>query len=438
MGDSEVVETTRNMARDYIARIHKELTKDTAAKRSSAALDYQRRRLTKEFETYMEAQTSIIAACVEATQKGKEMEEVANVDTMCSALSVMIGEILEKNQSASLLDQTLQVAQAGNQRSHRLPDNLSVFDGTHANWPAFRDLFKALVDDKEFSDLEKLLCLQKHCVGTAAGIVAGYQPVAASYDQAWKDLTDAFEDKYAISQSFVDRILDIPAAKHTGIAELRRVVDTTRSTLRQLTALGGTTDPWDAMMSNLLARKLPARIVIEWDQKRERASCPSFEELIQFVESKARSRVFQAEQMVKPTMTSGAPAVAKETTTGKGSFFRTKTTGGCFKCNGDHRIIECPQFLAITDVKEREQAITNRGLCVSCLSFGHKGQPCPRFPCKEKGCNGVKHHPVLCPVQASTAMKRPQAHVNMVRRKKAKNSARSQGQVESPVAKNES
>lgn len=44
-------------------------------------------------------------------------------------------------------------------RPKRAPENMVDFDGSHAKWPAFRDLFKALVVDAEYSELECFLLL---------------------------------------------------------------------------------------------------------------------------------------------------------------------------------------------------------------------------------------------------------------------------------------
>lgn len=294
MADAQVA-VTRDLARDYIQRVYTNFTQAQMDDSSSTALEYQRRRLEREFDAYMQSQTAVIAACTEEADKAAELKDLSKVDNTYMKLLMMIGESATKH-SAAALDQTILAAQAGSSRSRKVPDGLPIFNGSAASWPAFRDLFEALVASQDFSDLEKLICLQKHCTGTAAGVVEGYQPVAASYDLAWGALKDAYEDDYVIAQSFIDKLFDMPVAKHVGASELRRVIDTIRSTLRQLEAMKYPTAQWGALMTNLLARKLPSKLVSEWDQKREHGACPSFEEFVKFAESKARSRVSYGEQ----------------------------------------------------------------------------------------------------------------------------------------------
>lgn len=78
------------------------------------------------------------------------------------------------------------------------------FNGTHAEWAAFRDLFTALVVNQAYDDLERFLLLQRACKGVAAGTIRGYPPEAASFRQAWEALKGIYEDKHAVTQALVD------------------------------------------------------------------------------------------------------------------------------------------------------------------------------------------------------------------------------------------
>lgn len=417
---TSVNETSRDISRDYILRVNREVTAEGISERPMAGLDYQRRRLEREFENFMRTQTEIIAACTDNNSKAVEMKLVATVDAAYSGLMMLLEMQLTK-ENATNLDQTIMAIQASTSNKNRkMPDNLTKFDGTHANWPAFRDLFDALVASQDFSDLEKFLCLQKHCLGTAAGVIAGYQPVAASYDTAWAALNSAYEDAYVIAQSFVDKLLDIPVAKNMGAAELRRVIDTMRSTLRQLDTMGHPISQTGALMSNLLARKLPQRLVNEWDQKREQGSFPTFEEFVKFVESKARSRVSYGDSSDrsynKPSTSTGGATVARDSIgTGSNGLFKTKGSG-CFLCGGEHVMVKCSQFVDITDNKLREKKLLEQKLCLNCVGFGHTADKCTRPGCKDSRCSGAKHSWAICPHRLP--QRRVQAQVNVIRQKR--------------------
>lgn len=84
-------------------------------------------------------------------------------------------------------------------------------------------------------------------------MVAGYAPVAASFALAWESLREIFEDAYSIVQALIDKLIDLAPAKNKTVVEMRRVIDTFRSTLRQLEGMQLEVLAWDAVMVNLFS-----------------------------------------------------------------------------------------------------------------------------------------------------------------------------------------
>lgn len=121
--------------------------------------------------------------------------------------------------------------------STKSPEGLGEFDGTHAKWPQFRDLFSALVGSQDYLNMNKLLYLKNACAGPAALAIRGYEPAQDCYEEAWKALDAIYEDDYAVTQALIDRLVNMSTARDIGVIELRRTIDTTTSTLRQLSSL---------------------------------------------------------------------------------------------------------------------------------------------------------------------------------------------------------
>lgn len=286
-------------------------------------------------------------------------------------------------------------------------DNVGEFNGSHADWPAFRDLFTALVINQAYDDLERFLLLHRACKGIAATTLKGYSPVAASFQQAWADLQGIYEDSHAVSQALIDRLVDLPLAKAESASELRRVIDTVTSTQRQLISLGHQCDHWSPLLMNLLARKLPKSTMGEWEQARRADQPPRLPELITFLESRARMRVFSAE-----LATPAPPKGNQENRQSGGRHYQRGTdqpkplqphnndNAGrwpeqCSKCKQPHRLYQCPAVTSAPTAYDRRQAIAGLRVCFNRLKPGHRAEQCSTGGCIR--CN-QKHNRILCPL----------------------------------------
>lgn len=214
------VKAMRDTALLYIQRCHTTFAGADIAGVSRAGTAYQLRRLETEFEKFQSGQTALLAIANGDAEKEPLLQELIAVDAMYQQLFERFsvrGEDIERTQTQMLFDARIERVQGDKPR--RPLDGLSDFDGTHQKWPAFRDLFKALVIDVGVSKLECLLLLQ------------------ASFDLAWASLKEIYDDTYSIIQSLIDKMIDLEPASGKSPQDTRRVVDTLRSTLRQLVSM---------------------------------------------------------------------------------------------------------------------------------------------------------------------------------------------------------
>lgn len=295
------------------------------------------------------------------------------------------------------------------------PEGLGKFDGTQANWPPFRDLFIALVDSKAYSSLSKLLYLKKACTGAAALAIGGYDPLQDCYQDAWQALKWIYDDKYAVTQALINRLLDLEPAKNDGIEELRRIIDTTTSTMRQLATLKHKVRHWDPVIINVMARKLPPTTVGAWEQQRKRDQAPKLQELLDYLDAKARSRLFdmgstsREEKGDAGRNTRRAPATQKQEAGSRANYSRPlfQTVGVSSQCvhckKTGHWLGNCPALKERT-VKDRRAILLAMGVCLNCLCFGHYRFRCERPGCPRWACSGDKHHTMVC---EKSAVKRP-------------------------------
>lgn len=68
------------------------------------------------------------------------------------------------------------------EQAHR--PQIGKFNGSMADWPAFRDLFVSEVHNRALDPVRKLLLLKDACIGAAADTLGSWQPTADNYQLA--------------------------------------------------------------------------------------------------------------------------------------------------------------------------------------------------------------------------------------------------------------
>jgi len=78
---------------------------------------------------------------------------------------------------------------------------LPHFSGNYEDWPAFRDLFRSIIDrDLATTQVEKLHYLKTCLKGEAELLVRNLATTAENYERAWKILSDYYEIKRLLSE----------------------------------------------------------------------------------------------------------------------------------------------------------------------------------------------------------------------------------------------
>lgn len=175
----------------------------------------------------------------------------------------------------------------------RLPEP-GEFDGNPCNWPAFRDRFLAEVHNKEHLDaVSKFVYLRKACIKSAASILDDWPLTADNYKLAWKSLERRFSDNYQLQHSLMLELLEMPKAKEESYSTLRHLLDTVNKIIRKAEAMKlPFNDGENAMLRSLVVSRLPKSTADSWEQRRSVDKVPSLNELLDFIDGKARGRMF--------------------------------------------------------------------------------------------------------------------------------------------------
>lgn len=164
------------------------------------------------------------------------------------------------------------------------------FNGSYADWPAWRAQFFAKVYDTGLETHEKIELLAKSLAGEAAACVG---PIINRDEQelerAWSMLTKRYDNEYQLTLAHMNEILNIQAPSSDTAKGLRKIVDTINQQLRMLERFGFATESWAPLIISIILRKLDQDTYKEWEKLESRRTMPALEEMMAFLERRIAS-----------------------------------------------------------------------------------------------------------------------------------------------------
>ncbi|XP_070139461.1 uncharacterized protein [Drosophila kikkawai] len=294
---------------------------------------------------------------------------------------------------------------------YRLPPcETEVFSGDYLRWPTFRDLFTAVyIDNPTLTPVEKLFYLNAKTSGEAHSIVSNSPLTNDGFRSAWENLSERFENKRALVNSQLKKLLNIQSIERESSAALKELQNTIQNCLTSLTLSGLPTDNWDCLLVYLCSSKLPKLTLSLWEQSLpNKTEIPTWLELDSFLTERHRTlETIDSLQPPtlrlspsKPTKSIVAPRVLKS--------FSTRIvpiSKRCDLCSAEnHPVRLCPRFLQMTIV-DRPSYIEKKQLCSNCFASGHPLRNCTSaHSCLI--CHG-RHHTLLHPSNTSSSVPNP-------------------------------
>ncbi|XP_025193669.1 uncharacterized protein LOC112593492, partial [Melanaphis sacchari] len=274
----------------------------------------------------------------------------------------------------------------------KLPDiPLPYFDGECQNWPAFRDRFKALVDERpNIPNIEKFYYLLGCLHAGPQDVVKGFTVSSETYTLAWDALVERYDKPRKLASSIIEKLVSAPVATSETFAALQTFLSTFDENIAILESLQ-IPDLSSFLLFSLAARCLPvsSRRLFESENTEE---YPSIQNVIKFV--KQRMQVIE-NAGVQQTGSSSKPVRNKSSAPrreGKIALLSSAKPASmkCVKCSGAHRLADCPTFKALS-VDERYEIVCTFRLCMVCLGEGHMSFKC------SSSCSVCKrrHHALL-------------------------------------------
>lgn len=275
------------------------------------------------------------------------------------------------------------------------PLTVPVFDGSLANWLAFKDTFETLVHDHEYPEAYKLAKLR--CAAKSVALVGG--TYSGGYEEVWKALKKRYDNPKQLADIHIAQLVNLNRATQESADQLLAIVDSVRATMRALQVMKQPVEHWDAIVVYLVHEKLPPITREAWGMTTT-TDIPALEVLLTFLETRAHSigNVIPVEAMPnnanrrqQANQMAGGSRLIK-------TNLATPAKGHCELCGENHRIQNCPVLLALPP-GDRFGKLRNSNLCFNCLRPGHSTATCPSGGCRN--CQ-KKHNTLLCRMTGTT------------------------------------
>lgn len=296
------------------------------------------------------------------------------------------------------------------------------FNGSMADWPAFRDLFVSEVHNRPIDAVRKLLLLKDACVGKAAETLGTWQPTADNYQLAWDTMMSVYNDEYHIVHGILAKLHSTGKQSEESHDAIRTILDSLNSCTRQLQRIATPEALTEQIWIHHGKQRLPHKTLDAWEQHRNQSASgnlPTFDEFKRFLDSRAKARREFENQgtlvqhdgghKVKQELrakgessqnrsrpydkgTRGQPATG---TVGDRYGFAPATECIMPGCGQVHYLGQCRHFANLT-LKDRLQKVQEKRLCKCCLTSGHMAAKCNRSGCSKCPNERIKHHFRLC------------------------------------------
>lgn len=295
------------------------------------------------------------------------------------------------------------------------PIKLPSFSGDYTDWLAFRETFKALVDSNTaLSKIQKFHYLRSALHEAPRTLVESLPISDKGYDDALLVLEERYHNKRLLVSALLTSLFEVPPAIKNPAVELRHILDTVSTSLKNLDSLGVMTTSWDPLLIHVVTSKMDTNTRRQWELDTPGTDLLTYEELATFITT--RIRALEATQGLQ--LTQRRDVTPFQSNVGNTRFLRTQTkvpqvsttqkerfmpyatvphatpaahSSSCLYCHGAHTIHSCNQFRSLT-VPQRYSAAKESKLCFNCLG-PHLKKDC-RSPKTCRECD-QRHHTAL-------------------------------------------
>lgn len=272
---------------------------------------------------------------------------------------------------------------------------LPKFSGSYDTWLEFHDTFSSLIhDNDEIDEINKFHYLRSSLEGSAAIVIQSIEFSAQNYNVAWELLCERFDNKRLLIENHVTALFNIESISKESSTALKTIIDNVNKNIRALKTLGEPVHNWDTLLIHLIRQKFDNKTFREWEEckgRMDKSKPITFEHIIDFIRNRADLLETMEKSRHTTINTKNNTKIKAMVSTENTSPNNNSSSHNCPKCNGDHNLSSCPQFLALS-VNDRMSILPRYKVCYNCFRHGH-------YPnnCKKPGCKICKrkHHTLI-------------------------------------------
>lgn len=263
---------------------------------------------------------------------------------------------------------------------------LPKFSGSYENWLEFRDSFNSLIHCNDTIDeINKFHYLRASLEGPAAVVIQSFEFSASNYSVAWNVLCERYDNKRLLIQNHISALFNIDNITKESSVSLKRLIDSLNKHLRSIDLLGEPVTYWGTLLIYLVTHKLDQRTYREWEEFKGRINKEvtiTFDLFLQFLRSRADLiESLEMSRSCHSILNKPNSKVRSMVTVQNLSPCKELRKDCCVKCKGDHSLIACSQFLALSN-DDRLKLMPSFKVCYNCFKSGHYANQCKRPGCK--------------------------------------------------------
>ena len=334
---------------------------------STAFLDVKQQELQRRWEKLTESYEEYMLEDKEQQEEDAKDEVCLRYEGACDLYESTKIKILEKREALTSTGQQ----QSSFRPTLKLPAcEIQNFEGGYSRWPAFRDMFQAVIGkDPSVSPAQKLYYLRSKVRGEAYQAIKDLDLVDENFQLAWNKLKNRFENRRLLVQDQVKKINAITSAQNENIKSLRQIQNTVSDCLAILKNYKIEFPDYDPFLIHIVVSKLSDETIKEWEVSlKNHRELPTWSQLNGFLSERIE---------ILETMTDRKKPFPKEAQFSRTQAFyiQSEQTSSCKKCKQNHPLKVCKYFKSLSP-SERVKFVFANKYCVNCLSPTHFKSKC--------------------------------------------------------------
>ncbi|XP_054708500.1 uncharacterized protein LOC129218291 [Uloborus diversus] len=281
-----------------------------------------------------------------------------------------------------------------NVNKFKIPDlPLPSFSGRYEDFQNFKVQFMSIIGNNPELKPTQQLCYLKGCLKGEAKRLESSQD---TYDSLWSSLEDRYENKRAVIEHYVLKILTMSKIQDSP-NQLMQLIDDTKCQIRALDLLGlKSNELSDTLILYILFQKLDPDVRKSFEMKLNKNVIPKLNDFLSFLEE--RSRIIQAStsQTQKKKFQVNMKLSSHPNSENHSLLLKNNNkTKQCviFNCNETHPLYRCEKFKQM-NLNKRIGLVIKYNFCRICLN-NHLPNPClSKSKCFI--CNKAHHSLIHC------------------------------------------